>query len=116
MRPNPDQQPRTRHYGRVRLWGSLGFIVTVWALGPILDRYGAEAFARVESARGEMGCYVYSDGTENAGRIKFRTGSFAAMCIIEDLSPADIQSRFFAGRADGYHACEQAHFAWAVVA
>jgi methyltransferase (TIGR00027 family) len=34
----------------------------------------------------------------------------------EDLSPADIQERFFAGRTDGYHACEHAHFAWAVVA
>ena len=34
----------------------------------------------------------------------------------EDLSPADIQERFFAGRTDGYHACEHAHFARAVVA
>lgn len=48
---------------------------------------GTDAYTRIESARGEMGCYVYADGTENAGRIKFRTGSFAAMSIIEDLSP-----------------------------
>ena len=34
----------------------------------------------------------------------------------ENLSPPDIQARFFQGRTDGYHACEQAHFAWAVVA
>jgi methyltransferase (TIGR00027 family) len=34
----------------------------------------------------------------------------------EDMGPADIQRRFFAGRPDGYHACEHAHFAWAVVA
>lgn len=34
----------------------------------------------------------------------------------ENLSPADIQERFFKARQDGYHACEQAHFAWAVVA
>ncbi len=27
-------------YGRVRLWGSLGFIATVAALGPIIDVYG----------------------------------------------------------------------------
>lgn len=33
----------------------------------------------------------------------------------EDLSPADIQARFFAGRTDGYYACEQVHYAWAVV-
>lgn len=28
------------HYGRLRLWGSLGFIVTAVGLGPILDRIG----------------------------------------------------------------------------
>ncbi len=28
-------------YGRVRLWGSMGFIVVVMGLGPLLDRYGA---------------------------------------------------------------------------
>jgi PPP family 3-phenylpropionic acid transporter len=30
-----------RHYSRIRLWGSVGFIVTVAGLGPVLDRYGA---------------------------------------------------------------------------
>jgi methyltransferase (TIGR00027 family) len=34
----------------------------------------------------------------------------------EDLSPADIQERFFAGRPDAYHACEQARLARAAVA
>ncbi len=34
----------------------------------------------------------------------------------EDLGSAEIQERFFAGRRDGYHACEHAHFALAVVA
>ncbi|MDD4588475.1 MAG: SAM-dependent methyltransferase [Heliobacteriaceae bacterium] len=33
----------------------------------------------------------------------------------EDLSPADIQERYFRGRTDGYHACEHQHFARAVV-
>ncbi len=27
-------------YGRVRLWGSIGFIVSVLALGPVVDRHG----------------------------------------------------------------------------
>jgi methyltransferase (TIGR00027 family) len=36
--------------------------------------------------------------------------------LLEDLSPAEIETRFFAGRTDDYHACEQAHFARAVVA
>jgi methyltransferase (TIGR00027 family) len=34
----------------------------------------------------------------------------------ENLGPEVIQERFFRGRTDGYHACEHAHFAWAVVA
>ncbi|MHB1566610.1 MAG: MFS transporter [Acidiferrobacter sp.] len=29
------------HYGRIRLWGSIGFILVVASLGPLLDRYGA---------------------------------------------------------------------------
>lgn len=29
------------HYGRVRLWGSVGFIILVLVLGPLLDRYGS---------------------------------------------------------------------------
>jgi methyltransferase (TIGR00027 family) len=33
----------------------------------------------------------------------------------ENLTPEDIQDRFFKGRPDGYHACEQAHVAQAVV-
>lgn len=32
--------------------------------------------------------------------------------VQEDLSPSDIQGRFFEGRPDGYHACEHAHFVW----
>jgi len=36
--------------------------------------------------------------------------------LIEDLGPEEIQTRFFVGRQDSYQACEQAHFAWAVVA
>lgn len=32
--------PRLAAYGRVRLWGSIGFIVSVAAIGPVLDRFG----------------------------------------------------------------------------
>jgi methyltransferase (TIGR00027 family) len=37
------------------------------------------------------------------------------LSLHENLTPDDIQERFFEGRPDGYHACEQAHFALAVV-
>ncbi len=46
-----------------------------------------EAYARVESARGDMGCYVIGKGAEEPYRARFRTGSFTAMGIIEKKSP-----------------------------
>ena len=45
-----------------------------------------EAYVRVESARGDLGCYVVGDGSKNAYRTRWRTGSFNAMSIIEELS------------------------------
>jgi NADH-quinone oxidoreductase subunit D len=46
-----------------------------------------EAYSRVESARGDMGCYVIGKGGEEPYRARFRTGSFTAMGIIEAKSP-----------------------------
>ncbi len=37
------------------------------------------------------------------------------LCLKENLSPSDIEERYFQGRTDNYHALEQAHFACAVV-
>jgi NADH-quinone oxidoreductase subunit D len=48
---------------------------------PVGEVYGA-----VESARGELGYYVVSNGTDKAYRVKIRSGSFAAMTIIEKIS------------------------------
>src|SRR5204862_6897358 len=45
-----------------------------------------DCYIRVESARGDMGCYVVSDGTAFPHRCKIRTGSFAAMSIIQKVS------------------------------
>jgi len=45
-----------------------------------------ECQVRVESARGDMGWYVVSDGTGYPWRVHVRTGSFAAMGIIQKLS------------------------------
>ncbi|MCL4235114.1 MAG: NADH-quinone oxidoreductase subunit D, partial [Deltaproteobacteria bacterium] len=46
-----------------------------------------EIYTRVEGARGELGNYVVSDGTDKPYRMKIRTGSFTAMSIVESLSP-----------------------------
>jgi len=45
-----------------------------------------ECQIRVESARGDMGWYVVSDGTAYPYRVHVRTGSFAAMGIVRKLS------------------------------
>jgi NADH-quinone oxidoreductase subunit D len=46
-----------------------------------------EVYACVESARGEIAAYVVSNGTDKPHRGRFRTGSFTAMPIIEEVSP-----------------------------
>lgn len=46
-----------------------------------------EIYTAVESARGELGVYTISNGTDKPSRVRFRTGSFTAMSIIEHLSP-----------------------------
>ncbi|MCW5893438.1 MAG: NADH-quinone oxidoreductase subunit D [bacterium] len=45
-----------------------------------------ECYVRVESARGDMGWYVVSDGTAFPYRCKIRTGSFAAIATIPQVS------------------------------
>ena len=37
------------------------------------------------------------------------------LCLQENLSPTDIEERYFQGRMDNYHALEHAHYACAVV-
>jgi NADH-quinone oxidoreductase subunit D len=45
-----------------------------------------DVHVRVEAARGDMSWYCVSDGSEYPYRVHVRTGSFAAMSIIEELS------------------------------
>jgi NADH-quinone oxidoreductase subunit D len=45
-----------------------------------------EVYVRIESARGDMGFYVVSDGSEYPYRVRIRTGSFTAMSLVEKLS------------------------------
>jgi NADH-quinone oxidoreductase subunit D len=45
-----------------------------------------EAYARVEAARGDLGCYVVGDGGASPHRARFRTGSFNAMQSFHDKS------------------------------
>jgi NADH-quinone oxidoreductase subunit D len=45
-----------------------------------------DCYVRLESARGDMGWYVVSDGTSFPYRCKIRTGSFAAISLIPKIS------------------------------
>jgi NADH-quinone oxidoreductase subunit D len=45
-----------------------------------------EVYTSVEAARGELGVYLVSDGSDKPYRVKWRSGSFAAMSIIEHIS------------------------------
>jgi NADH-quinone oxidoreductase subunit D len=45
-----------------------------------------DVHVRIEAARGDMNWYCASDGSEYPYRVHVRTGSFAAMSIIEELS------------------------------
>lgn len=45
-----------------------------------------DVYIRTESTRGDLGVYLVSDGTDKACRVKFRTGSFTAMSIVEKIS------------------------------
>jgi len=45
-----------------------------------------EVYVRVESARGDLGCYVVGNGKDECYRARFRTGSFNSLAVIEDKS------------------------------
>ena len=45
-----------------------------------------DCYVRLESARGDMGWYVVSDGTSFPYRCKIRTGSFAAISLVPKVS------------------------------
>jgi NADH-quinone oxidoreductase subunit D len=61
--------------------------------GPVIARVArnfkpppGDCYVRLESARGDMGWYVVSDGTAFPHRCKIRTGSFAAISMTQHLS------------------------------
>jgi len=66
--------------------------------GPISSRPGlksvaqiripkGEAYARVEGARGEVGCYLIADGSAKPYRMKWRGASFSNLSILPHIIP-----------------------------
>lgn len=66
--------------------------------GPISSRPGlksvaqirlpkGEAYARIEGARGEVGCYLISDGSAKPYRMKWRGASFSNLAVLPHILP-----------------------------
>jgi NADH-quinone oxidoreductase subunit D len=66
--------------------------------GPISSRPGVksvaqvrvpkgEAYARVEGARGEVGCYLVADGSAKPYRLKWRGASFSNLAVLPHIIP-----------------------------
>jgi NADH-quinone oxidoreductase subunit D len=66
--------------------------------GPIASRPGVksvaqvrvakgEGYARVEGARGEIGCYLVADGSAKAYRMKWRGASFSNLSVLPHVIP-----------------------------
>jgi len=51
---------------------------------------GAEAYAAVESPRGELGMYVLSDGSSKPYRLKIRSPSFSNIALIPEILPGHL--------------------------
>ncbi len=48
---------------------------------------GASVYAHVESARGDVGCFVVSDGTDQPYRLKWRAPSFSHLHALQSIAP-----------------------------
>jgi NADH-quinone oxidoreductase subunit D len=53
---------------------------------PIIKLPVGEFYQRVETARGELGVYIISDGNKNPYRIKFRSPNFSNLFVISKLA------------------------------
>ena len=53
---------------------------------PIIKLPVGDYFQRVETARGELGCYIVSDGNKNPLRVKFRTPNFSNLFVINKIA------------------------------
>jgi len=53
---------------------------------PVIKLPEGEYFQRVETARGELGLYVISDGNKNPYRMKFRSPNFVNLGVLNHLA------------------------------
>jgi NADH-quinone oxidoreductase subunit D len=53
---------------------------------PIIKLPEGEYYQRVETARGELGVYIVSDGNKNPYRVKFRSPNFVNLSALNHMA------------------------------
>jgi NADH-quinone oxidoreductase subunit D len=53
---------------------------------PIIKLPEGEYYQRVETARGELGVYIISDGNKNPYRVKFRSPNFSNLSVLDHIA------------------------------
>jgi NADH-quinone oxidoreductase subunit D/NADH-quinone oxidoreductase subunit C/D len=53
---------------------------------PIIKLPEGEFYQRVETARGELGVYIISDGNKNPYRVKFRSPNFSNLSVLNHIA------------------------------
>lgn len=53
---------------------------------PVIKLPEGEYYQRVETARGELGVYIISDGNKNPYRIKFRSPNFVNLSVLNEIA------------------------------
>jgi len=51
----------------------------------VLPPKGAEVYSAVEAPKGELGFYIYSDGTGSPWRLKINSPSFTNLQVLEKM-------------------------------
>jgi NADH-quinone oxidoreductase subunit D/NADH-quinone oxidoreductase subunit C/D len=53
---------------------------------PVIKLPEGEYYQRVETARGELGVFIISDGNKNPYRVKFRSPNFVNLGVLNHIS------------------------------
>jgi NADH-quinone oxidoreductase subunit D/NADH-quinone oxidoreductase subunit C/D len=53
---------------------------------PVIKLPEGEYYQRVETARGELGVYIISDGNKNPYRVKFRSPNFSNLSVLNEIA------------------------------
>ena len=111
------------HYHSGAVFATLQFIADVAPAGStvIFDYLNDDAFAHEKAAQRVQLLLRLANQEGEAMQAGFDPSTLDAnlarlgLSLKEDLSPTDIQARYFENRKDRYYACEHAHLAYAVV-